>query len=166
MTLARVSHQRSPVVEANARRQGCRGAIHRARLPTYGTLGDVHGLLPRAMAAGPFASFTAALVRMRASPNTVHLAATDARIAPWDSELDAKVVGTGKVAARRLPGRHVGALDRRDRRSLLPQLVTTQVGTSDPACPGRDMSRPYMADGAMRGRVRWFPDSLSERYWG
>ena len=32
--------------------------------------------------------------------------------------------------------------------------------------PGRDMSRPYMADGVMRGKIRWFHDSLSERYWG
>ena len=30
---SRISHQRSPGVEANARRQGCRGAIYRARLP-------------------------------------------------------------------------------------------------------------------------------------
>ena len=44
-------------------------------------------------------------------------------------------------------GRHVGPLDRRDRRSLRPQLVTIQVGTSDPACPGRDESRPYIPDG-------------------
>ena len=31
-------------LEANARRQGCRGAIGRARLPTYCTLGAVHKL--------------------------------------------------------------------------------------------------------------------------
>ena len=37
--------------------------MNRARWPTYCTLGDVHELLPRAMAAGPFASFTAAVVR-------------------------------------------------------------------------------------------------------
>ena len=47
-------------MEANARRQGCRGAIHRARLPTYCTLGNLRELLPRAMAAGPFAESTAA----------------------------------------------------------------------------------------------------------
>ena len=35
-------------------RQGCRGAIHRARLATCCTLGDVHELLPQAMAAGHF----------------------------------------------------------------------------------------------------------------
>ncbi len=69
----------------------------------------------------------------RVSPNTVHLAATDARIAPWDSELDAKVVRDTEGPKSRSPG-----------------------------C---DMSRPYMADGAMRGNVRWFHDSLSERYW-
>ena len=54
--LARISHQEPAGLEANARRQGCRGAIHRARLPTYCTLGDVQKLLPRAVAAGPFAS--------------------------------------------------------------------------------------------------------------
>ena len=37
-----------------------RGAIHRARLPTCCPRGDVHELLPRAAAAGPFASSTAA----------------------------------------------------------------------------------------------------------
>ena len=57
--LARISHQEPAGGEANARPQGCRGAIHRARLPTYCTLGDVHKLLPRAVAAGPFASSTA-----------------------------------------------------------------------------------------------------------
>ena len=57
--LARISHQEPAGLEANARRQGCRGAIHRAHLPTYCTLGDVHKLLPRAVAAGPFASSTA-----------------------------------------------------------------------------------------------------------
>ena len=57
--LARISHQEPAGWEANARPQGCRGAIHRARLPTYCTLGDVHKLLPRAVAAGPFASSTA-----------------------------------------------------------------------------------------------------------
>ncbi len=57
------STQRSPGVEANARRQGCRGAIHRARLPTYCTLGDVHKLLPRAMASGPFAPIGVTVVR-------------------------------------------------------------------------------------------------------
>ena len=61
--LAHISHQRAPGVEANARRQRCRDAIHRARLPTYCALGDVHKLLPRAMAARPFASSTAAVVR-------------------------------------------------------------------------------------------------------
>ena len=39
------------------------GAIHRARLPTYRTLGDVHKLLPQTMATGPFASSTAAVVK-------------------------------------------------------------------------------------------------------
>ncbi len=43
--------------------------------------------------------------------------------------------------------------DRRDRRSLLPRLVTTQVGTSDPACPERNMSRRYMTNGAMRKKL-------------
>ena len=37
--------------------------MNRARLPTYCVLGDVHELLPRAMAAGAFASSTAAVVR-------------------------------------------------------------------------------------------------------
>ena len=55
-TLARISHQEPAGWEANARRRGCRGAIHRARLPTYCTLGDVQKLLPRAVPAGPFAS--------------------------------------------------------------------------------------------------------------
>ena len=35
---------------------------------------------------------------------------------------------------------HVGPLDRRDRRSLPPRLVTTQVGTSDLACPQRHVA--------------------------
>ena len=48
--LARISHQRSLGVEADARRQGCRGGIHRARDPTYRPLGDVHNLFPQAMA--------------------------------------------------------------------------------------------------------------------
>ena len=82
---------------------------------------------------------------------------------PGDAELDAKV-GARRVATGRLPERHVGPLDRRDRRSLLSQLVTTEVGTSDPACPGRDMSRPYMTNGAMRGKIRWFRHSLSDEY--
>ncbi len=61
--LVRISHQRSAGVEANARHQRCRGAIHRARLRTDCTLGDVHEVLPRAKAAGPFASSTAVVVR-------------------------------------------------------------------------------------------------------
>ena len=39
------------------------GVIHRARLPTYCTPGDVHKLSPRAMATGAFASSAAAVVR-------------------------------------------------------------------------------------------------------
>ena len=50
-------------MEANARRQGCRGAIHRARLPAYCTLGDLHKLLPRALATGPFAPITVTVAR-------------------------------------------------------------------------------------------------------
>ena len=50
-------------MEANAHRQGCRGAIHRVRSPTYCSPGDVRKLLPRAVAAQSFASFTAAAVR-------------------------------------------------------------------------------------------------------
>ncbi len=42
------------------------GAIHRARLPTYCTLGDVEKLLPRAVATGPFAESTATVVRKAA----------------------------------------------------------------------------------------------------
>ena len=61
--LAGISLQRSPGVEANARVQECRGAIHRARLPTYCTLGAVHQLLPRAVAAGPFAPIAVTVVR-------------------------------------------------------------------------------------------------------
>ncbi len=41
---------------------------------------------------------------MRVKPTAVYLAAKDARIAPWDSELGAKVLETRRVAARRLPG--------------------------------------------------------------
>ena len=63
LVLARISHQRSARLEAGARRQERRGAIHRARVPTYRTQGDVHKLLPRAMAAGPFASSAAVVVR-------------------------------------------------------------------------------------------------------
>ena len=48
---------------ANARCQGCRGAIHRARLPTYRTLGDEHTLFPRAVATGLFVSSTPTVVR-------------------------------------------------------------------------------------------------------
>ena len=47
----------------NSRRQECRGRIHRARVPTYCTLGDVHKLLPRAVASGPSASSAGAVVR-------------------------------------------------------------------------------------------------------
>ena len=54
LRLARISHQEPVGTEANARRQECRAAIHRARLPPYCTLGDVHKLLPRAAAPGPF----------------------------------------------------------------------------------------------------------------
>ncbi len=61
--LVRISHQRSAGVEANARHQRCRGAIHRARSPTDCTLSNVHEVLPRAKAAGLFASFTAVVVR-------------------------------------------------------------------------------------------------------
>ena len=46
-------------MEANARRQGCRGAIHRARSSPYCTLDDLHKLLSRAVAARPLASSTA-----------------------------------------------------------------------------------------------------------
>ena len=42
---------------------------------------------------------------MRASTNTIHLTATDSRIAPWDGELDLKAVGTGKVATGGPQGR-------------------------------------------------------------
>ena len=37
--------------------------MNRARLPTYCMLGNVRELLPAAMAAGPFASSPAAVVR-------------------------------------------------------------------------------------------------------
>ena len=37
--------------------------MNRARLPTYCTLGDGHDLSLQAMAAGPFASSTATVVR-------------------------------------------------------------------------------------------------------
>ena len=46
---------------SNARRQGWRDAIHRARLPTYRTPCDAHKLSPQAMATGPLALSTAAL---------------------------------------------------------------------------------------------------------
>ena len=67
-TLARISRQRLTEVEANTRRQGCRGAIHRARLPTYCALGDVHKLLLRAMATGPFAPIVLTVVRKTLQP--------------------------------------------------------------------------------------------------
>ncbi len=60
--LGRISHQEPVGTKAHARRQGCRGAIHR-RLPAYCTLGDVHKSLPRCVAAGPFGLTTAAVVR-------------------------------------------------------------------------------------------------------
>ncbi len=62
-------------------------------------------------------------------------------------------VGTSEQAPEESVGRCVGPPDRRDRRSLLPRLVTTQVGTSDPACPERNMSRRYMTNGAMRKKL-------------
>ena len=45
-------------------RQGCRGALDRARFPTYCVPGDVHELLPRPKAAGPFAVTTSFPPRM------------------------------------------------------------------------------------------------------
>ncbi len=61
--LARFFHHVAVVTEVNARSQGCRGAIHRARLPTHCTLGDVEKLPPRAVATGPFTESAAAVVR-------------------------------------------------------------------------------------------------------
>ena len=55
----RIAHQEPGGLEANARRQGCRGAIHRARSSPYCTLDDLHKLLSRAVAARPLASSTA-----------------------------------------------------------------------------------------------------------
>ena len=60
--LTRISHQRPAGAEANARRQRCRGPIHRARLPTYCTLSDVNKLLPQATATGPFAPIVVTVV--------------------------------------------------------------------------------------------------------
>ena len=37
--------------------------MNRARLPTYCTLGDVHKLLPQAMATEPFTSIIVTVVR-------------------------------------------------------------------------------------------------------
>ena len=57
------SHHMASSSGTKLRRLRCRGAIHRARLRTYCTLGDANKPLPRAVAAGPFAESTAAVVR-------------------------------------------------------------------------------------------------------
>ena len=50
-------------------------------------------------------------------------------------------------------------------RSVLGSKLPGSRACSAPTW-GRDMSRPYMTNGAMRGKIRWFHHSLSERYWG
>ena len=78
-----------------------------------------------------FSQFRAGGAKCGASFNTVRLAATGARIAPCNCELDARVVGTRKVAEG-----------------------------GNRWSPGRDMSRPYTTTGSMQGKTRWFHHRL------
>ena len=83
-------HQRSQPSGCPFKTPNSRGAIHRDRRPTYSTLGDVHELLPRAMAAGPFASSTAAVVRNAAQPHArlkTQFAPARPQICPWEQPI-------------------------------------------------------------------------------
>ena len=70
------------------------------RLPTYSTLGDVHELLPRAMAAGAFASSTAAVVRNAAQPHLRLKGAVCTRL-PFRFALEAADYAQFRRTARR-----------------------------------------------------------------
>ena len=68
-----------------------------------------HAVPLRIVERSPTSRKTAGLAatahKSRVNANTVHLAATDARIGPWDSKLIPKVVGTRKVAKSGPQGR-------------------------------------------------------------